>query len=56
MALAVVPPYYDHPDYIRALVASASDYLNKDYDQLLFSFHGIPERHLRKSDPTGAIV
>ena len=23
------------------------------YDHLLFSFHGIPERHLYKSDPTG---
>ncbi len=52
MALAVMPPYYDFPDYIQALVASASDYLRQDYDHLLFSFHGIPERHLRKSDPT----
>jgi ferrochelatase len=52
LALAVVPPYYDDPDYIQALVASASDYLRQGYDQLLFSFHGIPERHVRKSDPT----
>jgi ferrochelatase len=35
------------------LVASAADYLKQPYDHLLFSFHGIPERHLRKSDPTG---
>src|SRR5262249_20165956 len=28
-------------------------YLDKGYDHLLFSFHGLPERHLRKSDPTG---
>ena len=53
MALTVAPPYYDHPDYIQALVASASEYLRRDFDQLLFSFHGIPERHLRKADPTG---
>lgn len=46
-------PYFDHPAYIRALVASASDYLNQEYDHILFSFHGIPERHLHKSDPTG---
>ena len=46
------PPYYDQPDYVAALVASAKDYL-KDYDHLLFSYHGIPERHLHKSDPTG---
>lgn len=52
MSLLVAPPYYDHPDYIAALVASASDYLERGYDQLLFSFHGIPERHLRKADPT----
>lgn len=52
MQLSVQPPYYNHPDYIAALVASAKDYL-KDYDHLLFSYHGIPERHLAKSDPTG---
>ena len=52
MSLTVSAPYYDHPDYIEALVGSASDYLEQEYDHLLFSFHGIPERHLRKSDPT----
>jgi ferrochelatase len=52
MKIAVQPPYFDQPDYIAALVASAQDYL-KDYDHLLFSYHGIPERHLAKSDPTG---
>jgi ferrochelatase len=53
MSLTVVPPYYDHPDYIRAMTTNASGYLKQDYDHLLFSFHGIPERHLRKADPTG---
>ncbi len=52
MKLTVQPPYFDQQDYIAALVASAKDYL-KDYDHLLFSYHGIPERHLAKSDPTG---
>jgi ferrochelatase len=51
--LQVVRPYYDHPDYINALVGVSKPYLEKGYDHLLFSFHGIPERHLRKSDPTG---
>jgi len=53
MRLEVQPPYYDQPEYIAALVASAAEYLAKDYDHLLFSFHGIPERHIKKSDPTG---
>ncbi len=53
MKLTVQPPYFDAPDFIAALVASASEFLKQDYDHLLFSYHGIPERHLRKSDPTG---
>ena len=53
MQLHVQPPYYNHPDYVEALTASAEKYLAEDYDHLLFSFHGLPERHLRKADPTG---
>ena len=53
MALSFQTPFFDRPDYIKALVASASSYLADGYDHLLFSFHGIPERHLRKADPTG---
>ena len=53
MRLEVQPPYFDEPDYIAALAGSAADYLKAGFDHLLFSFHGLPERHLRKSDPTG---
>ncbi len=52
MKVTVQPPYFDTPDFIDALVASAQPSLKGGYDHLLFSFHGIPERHLRKSDPT----
>ena len=48
MKVTVQPPYYDQPDYIAALVASAAEYLKKGYDHLLFSFHGIPERHIEE--------
>jgi ferrochelatase len=53
LTLRVVPPFYEDPLYIEALVGSARDYLQGDWDYLLFSYHGLPERHLRKSDPTG---
>jgi ferrochelatase len=53
ISIDVQPPYFDAPDYVSALVASAKNFLDGGYDHLLFSFHGIPERHLRKSDPTG---
>ena len=48
--LKVLPPFYNDPDYIRALVAASEESLRKDYDHLLFSFHGLPERHLRLAD------
>ena len=54
VALEFVRPYYDDPMYIDALAESARGYLQKDYDHLLVSYHGSPERHLRKTDPTGA--
>lgn len=53
MRLSVEPPFYEHPDYIAALVDSARPQVERGWDHLLFSFHGVPERHLRKSDPTG---
>lgn len=50
--LKVVPPFYNHPAYIHALAESIRPYLTEPFDQLLFSYHGIPERHILKSDPT----
>lgn len=52
--LTVVPPFYAQPDYIDALVNSARACLAQDYDHLLFSYHGLPESHLRSADPGGA--
>lgn len=51
--LKVVRPFYNHPAYINALAGSIKPYLESDFDQLLFSYHGIPERHILKGDPTG---
>lgn len=50
--LVTKPPFYKDDDYIDALVASAESHLSAGYDHVLFSYHGLPERHLRKSDPT----
>lgn len=51
--LSVLQPFYDQPEYIDALVDSAKPYLQDDFDHLLLSFHGLPERHLHKRDPSG---
>jgi ferrochelatase len=53
MKVTTLPAFYNHPDYIRALSESIKEGLEGfDYDHILFSYHGIPERHIRKSDPT----
>ncbi len=50
----LVQPFYEEPAYIDALVASAKPFLGDGFQRLLFSFHGIPERHVRNSDPSHA--
>lgn len=52
--LALLQPFYDQPEYLQALVSSAKPYLDQPFDHLLLSFHGLPERHLHKTDPTGS--
>jgi ferrochelatase len=52
--LALLQPFFDQPEYLQALVDSARPHLDQPFDHLLLSFHGLPERHLHKTDPTGS--
>ena len=52
--LKVVPPFYNNPKYIQSLASSIKPFLEKPYDHILFSYHGIPERHVKKTDGTKA--
>jgi ferrochelatase len=48
-----LPAFYNDPEYIEVLSQSIKRHLNgESYDHLLFSYHGVPERHIRKSDIT----
>jgi ferrochelatase len=49
---SLLEPFYADADYIDALFTLAKPDLDTGFDHLLFTFHGIPERHLRKSDPS----
>jgi len=52
--LHVVPPFFDHPAYIAAFAAAARPVLAQaDPERVFFSFHGLPERQVQKSDDTG---
>lgn len=50
MKVACVQPFYQDADYIEALYQVSAPYLKQTHDYILFSYHGIPVRHLRKAD------
>ena len=53
MNLEHIPAFYNKENYIDALSNSIANYLkDKKWDKLMFSYHGVPERHIRKSDIT----
>lgn len=53
--LAVVPPFYREPSFVDAFAAVARPVFDElEPDHVLFSYHGLPERHMLKSDRSGA--
>jgi len=49
-----VGPCFEDPAYLDALAERVRASCPADTQYVLFSYHGIPKRHLRKVDPTGA--
>jgi ferrochelatase len=54
MRVDYLQPFYADPRYIAVLAESIRPHLEAPFDRLIFSYHGVPERHLRKSDPSRA--
>jgi protoporphyrin/coproporphyrin ferrochelatase len=53
--LATVPPFYDEPGFVDAFATVGRPVLDAlAPDHVLLSFHGVPERHVRRADPSGA--
>lgn len=52
-AVSYLPAFYDHPDYLDAVAEVSAPYLKKPWDKVLFSFHGLPERQVKKTDASG---
>jgi protoporphyrin/coproporphyrin ferrochelatase len=53
ITIRTLPPCYQHPAYIDAMVEVAAPFITDDVQKVLFSFHGIPTRHIERSDCTG---
>ena len=52
--LTIVPPFYDDPGFIDAFAEVGAPVLAElQPDHVLYSFHGLPERHMHKSDMSG---
>ena len=49
--LQFIKPFYDDSAYLAALAERVSPYLAWNYDHILFSYHGIPSRHIHRDDP-----
>lgn len=53
MKVTNFPAFYNRKEYVDALYHVTSSYLSSfDFDHILFSYHGVPERHLRKTTNT----
>jgi ferrochelatase len=53
-AIRVVPPYYNHPAYLDAVVTVIWDDLKAlpwTPDHFVFSYHGIPQKYAQRGDP-----
>jgi ferrochelatase len=44
----IISQFYDHPKYIETMVARARKYNLAEYDHFVFSYHGLPDRHVDK--------
>ena len=53
LKITSLPAFYNKEEYIEVLSNSIAESLEgKDVEHILFSYHGVPERHIRKSDVT----
>ncbi len=52
LPVRVVPPFFDQPKFLSAFAQVARPVLDSARaEHVLFSFHGLPERQIHKSDP-----
>ena len=49
----VMPPFHARPEFLNAVARLVRETMAPE-DHVVFSYHGLPERHLTKADPTGS--
>ncbi|MBB78281.1 MAG: ferrochelatase [Crocinitomicaceae bacterium] len=46
--ISIINQFWDNKGYISSIVSQAKKFNLKDYDHFIFSYHGLPERHVDK--------
>ncbi len=47
-SISIISKFYDDENYIKAFVEEGAKHNMAEYDHVLFSYHGLPERHIKK--------
>lgn len=50
-----VNQFYDHPAFLDAFTERIQSYQPENFDHVVFSYHGLPNRHLEKNHPEESI-
>ncbi|MDA3879698.1 MAG: ferrochelatase [Prolixibacteraceae bacterium] len=49
--IRIINQFYEHPAFIRSLTQKIKSFKPENYDHIIFSYHGLPDRHLNKTHP-----
>lgn len=53
--IQVVGQFYSHPAFLEAFSEQIQSYHPENYDHVIFTYHGLPNRHLEKCHPDHSI-
>lgn len=52
--IRVISKFFDHPLFIKAFAEIGKKYMDQtDFDHIIFTYHGLPERQIKKSSVSG---
>lgn len=53
METSYIPHFHDNDDFIKSFVEIGKSHNPDQYDHIIFSFHGLPQRHIQKAISQG---
>jgi len=52
----IINQFYDHPAFLKAFAKRIQSYNPETFDHVVFTYHGLPNRHLEKNHPHESIT